>query len=66
MWVHDAVVVHHGQHEGAGEGMAVEKGDGWHGKGQDASEEGVEAVGDEGAGPGCVVEVEAVAVESIK
>lgn len=57
-----AVVVAHGQHQAAGEGMAVHPGDGGHGEGQEASPDRVqqrpEAVGAHG-----VAEVEAVGVE---
>lgn len=36
-WVHDAVVVVHGQHEAACEGVAVHPGDGGHGIGEEAT-----------------------------
>lgn len=46
--VHDAVVVVHGQHEAAGEGVAVHPGDGGHGVGQEAAVEAPEAAVPEG------------------
>lgn len=61
--VHDAVVVVHGHHQAAGEGVAVDEGDRGHGVGEEAREQAVQAVRPEAVDGLRVVEVEPVGVE---
>lgn len=63
MRVHDAVIVHHGNHKPTSERVPVEQSDGRHGVRQQSVPQAIESLGEEAWSGSGVFEVEAIGVE---